>query len=122
MAKITAYIPEPKEEYQVDNQRQILESVSTLKDQLNFSFQNDLKEEQDSYMDASNVDADLYLKKFGGSDVEIGHAQLNKNSENMIVNTLNLEAGDVIKMQADTADKITGAVSYALIDRSQENG
>ncbi len=49
MAKITAYIPEPKEEYQVDNQRQILESVSTLKDQLNFSFQNDLKEEQDSY-------------------------------------------------------------------------
>jgi len=49
MAKITAYIPEPKEEYQVDNQRQILESVSTLKNQLNFSFQNDLKEEQDSY-------------------------------------------------------------------------
>jgi hypothetical protein len=49
MAKITAYIPEPKQEYEVDNQRQILESVSTLKDQLNFSFQNDLKEEQDTY-------------------------------------------------------------------------
>jgi len=40
----------------------------------------------------------------------------------MIVNTLNLEAGDVIKMQADTANEITGVVSYALIDRSQENG
>jgi len=49
MAKITAYIPEPKQEYEVENQRQILESVSTLKDQLNFSYQNDLKEEQDTY-------------------------------------------------------------------------
>jgi len=49
MAKITAYIPEPKQEYEVENQRQILESVSTLKDQLNFSFQKDLKEEQDTY-------------------------------------------------------------------------
>jgi len=49
MAKITAYIPEPKQKYEVENQRQILESVSTLKDQLNFSFQNDLKEEQDTY-------------------------------------------------------------------------
>ena len=66
--------------------------------------------------------SDLFIKKSGGSNVEIGHAQLNKNTTNMIVNTLNLEAGDVIKMQADTADKITGAVSYALIDRSQENG
>ena len=36
MAKITAYIPEPKQEYEVDNQRQILESVETLKNQLNF--------------------------------------------------------------------------------------
>ena len=81
-----------------------------------------VKTVQASHMDASNVDADLYLKKSGGSDVEIGHAQLNKSMENMIVNTLNLEAGDVIKMQADTANEVTGAVSYALIDRSQENG
>ena len=49
MAKVTAYIPEPKQEYEVENQRQILESVSTLKDQLNFSYQNYLKEEQDTY-------------------------------------------------------------------------
>jgi len=49
MAKITAYIPEPKQEYEVDNQRQILESFATLQNQLNFSFQNDLKEEQDTY-------------------------------------------------------------------------
>jgi hypothetical protein len=49
MAKITVYVPEPKQEYDVENQRQILESFSTVKDQLNFSFQNDLKEEQDTY-------------------------------------------------------------------------
>jgi hypothetical protein len=47
MAKITSYIPEPKQEYDVENQRQILESLSTLKDQLNFSFQDDLKNEED---------------------------------------------------------------------------
>jgi hypothetical protein len=81
-----------------------------------------VKTVQASHMNASNVDVDLYLKKFGGSDVEIGHAQLNKNMTNMIVNTLNLEAGDVIKMQADVANEITGVASYALIDRSQENG
>jgi flagellar motor switch protein FliM len=40
----------------------------------------------------------------------------------MIVNTLNLEAGDVLKIQTDTSNTITGVVSYLLIDRSQENG
>jgi len=49
MAKVTAYIPEPKQAYEVENQRQILESLATIRDQLNFSFQNDLKEEQDTY-------------------------------------------------------------------------
>ena len=49
MAKVTAYVPEPKQEYEVENQRQILQSLTTLKDELNFSFQNDLKEEQDTY-------------------------------------------------------------------------
>mgnify|MGYP001270515545 FL=1 len=81
-----------------------------------------VKTVQASHQDASNVDADLYLKKSGGSDVEIGHVQLNKSSTNMIVNTLNLEAGDVIKMQADTANEVTGVVSYALINRENENG
>jgi hypothetical protein len=46
MAKITAYIPEPKEQYDVSNQRQILESVSTIKNELNFGYQKDLKDEQ----------------------------------------------------------------------------
>ena len=81
-----------------------------------------VKTVQASHQDVSNVDADLFLKKAGGSDVEVGHAQLNKSTTNMITNTLNLEAGDVIKMQAGTADEITGFVSYALINRENENG
>ena len=49
MAKITVYIPEPALEYSAENQRQILESLDTLKQQLNFSFQQDLKNEQDTF-------------------------------------------------------------------------
>ena len=49
MAKLTNYIPEPKQEYDVENQRQISESMTTMKQQLNFSFQQDLKNEQDAF-------------------------------------------------------------------------
>ena len=49
MAKIDIYIPEPKSEYDESNQRQILEALHTLKNQLNFSFQFDFKEEQDAF-------------------------------------------------------------------------
>jgi hypothetical protein len=49
MAKLTNYIPEPKQEYDVENQRQIIESMTTMKQQLNFSFQQDLKNEQDTF-------------------------------------------------------------------------
>ncbi len=49
MAEISNYIPEPKPEYEVENQRQILESLNTMKQQLNFSFQQDLKNEQDAF-------------------------------------------------------------------------
>ena len=72
---------------------------------------------------ASAVDTDLFIRKSGaGADVQIGHESLNKETVNMLKNTLNLEAGDAIKMQAGTANEISGAVSYALIDRSQQNG
>ena len=45
MAKITTYIPEPSQEYSPDNQRQVLQALETLKDQLNFSFQEDIRQE-----------------------------------------------------------------------------
>ena len=49
MAKLSNYIPEPKQEYDVENQRQIIESMTTMKQQLNFSFQEDLKNEQETF-------------------------------------------------------------------------
>jgi hypothetical protein len=43
MAKINAGIPEPTPEYRQENQRQIVQ------DQLNTSFQQDLKNEQNTF-------------------------------------------------------------------------
>mgnify|MGYP001291496607 FL=1 len=72
---------------------------------------------------ASNVDTDLYIRKNGaGSDVQISHEQINKETNNLISNSLNLEPGDILKLQASTGNEISGIISYALIDRSQENG
>ena len=48
MARITSYIPETKQEYDVENQRQILQAIDTIKSELNFSFQQDLKNEEDA--------------------------------------------------------------------------
>jgi hypothetical protein len=48
MAKITAYIPEPSQNYDVNNQRQILEAINTIKDQLNFGYQQDLVNQQNA--------------------------------------------------------------------------
>jgi len=49
MAKITSYIPEPKQEYDVENQRQILQSINTIKNELNFSYQDDLRKELERF-------------------------------------------------------------------------
>ena len=45
MAKITAVIPEPTPEYQESNQRQLRDGLDTLKNELNFGYQEDLKQE-----------------------------------------------------------------------------
>jgi hypothetical protein len=45
MAKINAGIPEPTPEYRQENQRQIAQAIRTVQDQLNTSFQEELKQE-----------------------------------------------------------------------------
>ena len=45
MAKINLYIPEPQPVYTSESIRQINQALETLKDQLNFSFQEELKQE-----------------------------------------------------------------------------
>mgnify|MGYP003113557965 FL=1 len=49
MAKITINIPEPKSEYSQEDQRQILQALRTLQTQLNFSYENDIKNEADAF-------------------------------------------------------------------------
>ena len=48
MAKITVNIPEHAEEYDVSNSRQLQEALTTFKNQLNTSYQKDLKNEQEA--------------------------------------------------------------------------
>ena len=43
MAKIAVIIPEPKENYEAENQRQIMQSLDTVKTQLNATYQKILK-------------------------------------------------------------------------------
>ena len=41
---------------------------------------------------------------------------------NAVRNALVLEEGDFLKVQAETADAISGQISYALLTRTGENG
>ena len=81
-----------------------------------------VKSLQTSHQAAGTVQIDAYLQKSGGSDIEIAHDSLSAGFANLVLSSLNMEASDILKMQAGTANEITGVVSYALIDRSQENG
>jgi hypothetical protein len=43
-------------------------------------------------------------------------------TKDIINYTLVLEAGDILKMTAGQANEFQGIISYALLDRSQQNG
>jgi hypothetical protein len=47
MAKISIRLPEPKEEYDVSNQKQINRALTIMKDQLNSTFLDEVKQEQE---------------------------------------------------------------------------
>ena len=49
MAQANITIPEPATEYSSENQRQVLETFDTLKNQLNTSYQEDLKQEVERF-------------------------------------------------------------------------
>tara|TARA_Y100001972_G_C7438980_1_gene225440 strand:+ start:194 stop:361 length:168 start_codon:yes stop_codon:yes gene_type:complete len=50
MSKIDIVIPQPSEEYEASNQQQQLQALDQLKNQLNTTFLNDLKEEQERFI------------------------------------------------------------------------
>ena len=45
MAKINVYVPEPPQEYTSEGFRQINQAIETVENQLNTSFQEELKQE-----------------------------------------------------------------------------
>ena len=49
MAKIVVRLPEPKEEYDVSNQKQINRAVSLIVEQLNSTFLDELKQETERF-------------------------------------------------------------------------
>lgn len=49
MAKIVVRLPEPKEDYDVSNQKQINRAVTLIVEQLNSTFLNELKEETERF-------------------------------------------------------------------------
>ena len=49
MPKINIRLPEPKEEYDVSNQKQINRALTTVIEQLNSTFLDELKQESERY-------------------------------------------------------------------------
>ena len=49
MAKISIRLPEPKEQYDVSNQKQINRAVALIVEQLNSTFLNELKQEAERF-------------------------------------------------------------------------
>ena len=49
MAKVTVRIPEPKEEYDFSNQKQINRAIALVVEQLNSTFLNELKQETERF-------------------------------------------------------------------------
>ena len=49
MAKIVVRLPEPKEEYDVSNQKQINRAIALITEQLNSTYLNNIKEEQERF-------------------------------------------------------------------------
>ena len=49
MAKINVRVPEPKNQYEVDNQRQINRAIRIIVEQLNSTFLKDLKEDTERF-------------------------------------------------------------------------
>ena len=49
MAKIIVRVPEPKPTYECSNQKQINRSLASIVEQLNSTYLNELKEEQERF-------------------------------------------------------------------------
>ena len=73
---------------------------------------------------SNKVLTELYVHdSSAATDYEFYHSEVSADTTVLgVQGALNLEAGDSIKAQVDVANTVKGVISYALIDRSQENG
>ena len=70
-------------------------------------------------IDTGNIEVEAFVTDASDSDAEheIAHVSLgSKTVDNLAKGTIVLEAGDVIKLKAATADKIAGLISILEID------
>ena len=72
----------------------------------------------------SSTEVNLYLRDSSAStDYKFFHTIIAADStDNAVNNALILEEGDSLKFESATANAISGQISYALINRSQQNG
>ena len=72
----------------------------------------------------SSTEVNLYLRDSSAStDYKFFHTIIGADStDNAVNNTLVLEEGDSLKFQSATGNAISGQISYALINRVQQNG
>lgn len=72
----------------------------------------------------NTVEVDYYFRDSSeGTDYKFYHNKVAANSnDNAVHNALVLEEGDSLKFQAAGANFISGQISYALLNRSGENG
>ena len=74
---------------------------------------------------SNNVDTHIYFNdSSAGTSFIVYHAQVSSDATSYPLNNepLNLEEGDSLTMQVSQAGTCHGILSYALINRSEENG
>ena len=72
----------------------------------------------------SSTEVNFYIQDSSAStDYKFYHNFIiANNTEYAVNNTLVLEEGDSLKFQSATGNAISGQISYALINRTQQNG
>jgi hypothetical protein len=72
----------------------------------------------------SSTEVNFYVRDSSAStDYKFFHTIIAADStDNAVNNALVLEEGDSLKFQSATGNAVSGQISYALINRSQQNG
>ena len=78
-----------------------------------------IKTVQVTNIDTGNIEVEMFATDASNSDAEheLAHVTINsKTVDNLAKGTIVLEAGDILKLQAATANKIAGIISILEID------